>query len=302
MSYLSGGPTRAVASLLALIALGTAPHGRAAPKRQPVTLALSIDAKPYRRRLNDMSCASTCRQLQTRLADSVRAMLQRSYAFFDWAGAAPQDTVVMRWVDAPPTELGFTQLDFRIAGPVPRMRKQSLSLEFDRYPQLSERDAVPSRWSPDSLQKEWLGRLASTLLEPDVLVTVFGRIPIIATAKFPSPGLAEVAVLPEDIGAAANSRPVFSLHTTIRDQVSAGTATNDDAELILHKCKTNLTKKGFVCEIAAANYESDRVTGQKLLQLLGRAVITVKSVHVVEFVSEGRTSRFAGTLPAEGLP
>ena len=30
--------------------------------------------------------------------------------------------------------------------------------------------------------------------------------------------------------------------------------------------------------------------------------ITVKSVHVVEFVSEGRTSRFAGTLPAEGLP
>jgi hypothetical protein len=92
---------------------------------------------------------------------------------------------------------------------------------------------------------------------------------------------------------------VFSLQTTITDP---SLNTSDTAELFLHKCKTNVNKTGYVCEITSATYESDRVVGQKLTDLLGRATITVGSVHVVEFVSEGQVSRFAGTLPAEGLP
>jgi hypothetical protein len=302
MSYFGGVPTSALAGVVALAALGTAPHVRArapAPSRQPVALSIRIDAAPYRRRLRDETCTSACRALETKLAESVRAMLQRSYGFFDWGASGASDTVVMRWIDRPPPEIPGSLLAFQIAGPVRRMRQPVVSFEFERYSDFSRREAMPARWNPDSLRKEWMDRLSTTLLAPDVLVTVFGRIPIVASATFPRPGLAEIAVRPEDVAPSADARPVFSVHATITD---TSTNTADDAELILHKCKTTITRSGYACEVLLAEYASDRVTGQALIALLGRAIIAVRSVHIVEFVSPGRQSRFSGILPAEGLP
>ena len=297
MSYWGGGPTSIVAGLLALTALGTAPHGRAAVKRPAVAVTLSIEAEQYRRRLNDMKCERACLQLQTRLADSVKAVLKRTYPFLDWAGESAQDTVVMRWIHAPPVDVPVTRLDFRIAGPVPRMRQPSFPVDLESFTEMNSR--LPARWNQDSLLKEWVGRLATRLVEPEILVTVFGRIPIVATAKFPKKGFAEVLVLPQEIGAAPRSRPVFALETTITDP---GLNTRDTAELLLHKCKTNGDNTGFVCEISSANYESDRVRGPQLLDLLGRATIAVGSVHVIEFVSDGQTSRYAGNFPTGAMP
>jgi len=179
------------------------------------------------------------------------------------------------------------------------MRKPDMSFAFERYSDFSRRESMPARWNPDSLQKEWIGRLATTLLAPDVLVTVFGRIPILASATFPRPGQAEVDVRPDAVGAAPDARPVFSLHAKITDPA---TNSADSAEVILHKCKVTIAQTGYSCDVLLAQYPSDRVTSDSLVALLGRATIAVKSVHIVEFVSQGRQSRFSGTLPAEGLP
>jgi hypothetical protein len=237
--------------------------------------------------------------LQTRLTDSVRAMLQRSYGFFDWGASGASDTVVMRWIERPPADLPASLLNFQISGPIKRMRQPTMSFEFERYADFSRREATPARWAPDSLQKDWIQRLSTTLLAPDMLVSVFGRIPIVATATFPRPGMAEIAVRPEDVAAAADARPVFAVHAKITDPT---TNTADDAEIIVHKCKTTIAQNGYACEVLLAEYPSDRVTGQALTALLGRATISPKSVHVVELVSQGHQSRFSGMLPAEGLP
>ncbi len=305
MSYSDVARTSALAGALALalVALGAPAHARtrrlAPPARQPVALELRIDAETYRRRLQDETCSQVCRTLEESLTDSVRALLQRSYGFFDWGADGARDTVVIRWVERPPPELPGSLLDLRIDGPVPRMHPQHLSIDFERYADFSRREETPAAWRPEALEREWAARLSSTLLSPDLLVAVFGRIPILASASFPRPGFAEVTVRPEDVAAAADTRPVFSVHTTITDP-SVNTA--DDAELILHKCKTTITHSGYVCEVLLAQYPSDRVTAQRLLALLGRATIAVHSVHVVEFVSQGQQSRFSGILPTEGLP
>ncbi len=303
MSYSDVARTSAFAGALALLALGAPAHARrfAPPARQAVALELRIDAESYRRRLHDETCSQVCRTLEESLTDSVRVLLQRSYGFFDWGAAGARDTVVIRWVERAPPELPGSQLDLRIDGPVPRMNPSHISIDFDRYVDFSRREAKPAAWEPASLEREWAARLASpsTLLSPDLLVAVFGRIPIAASATFPRPGFAEVTVRPEDVAAAADTRPVFSVHTTITDP-AANTA--DDAELILHKCKTTIAHTGYACEVLLAQYPSDRVTGQPLVALLGRARIAIHSVHVVEFVSQGQQSRFSGILPTEGLP
>jgi hypothetical protein len=295
----------AVAAAIGLMAFGlTTQAGQPAPAlpvRPAVALKLSIDADHYRKMLRDEPCARQCLALRDALADSVRSLLQSSYAFLDWSAgpAAARDTVEIRWIERPPLDIPGSKLDFRIRSPEPRMRLSSFPVEFETYADFSARESAPEKWHPDSLRRAWLTRLASTLRQPELLVEVFGRIPLNAPVAFLTTGRATVGVRAQDIGVDARNAPVFLVRATVTDPRHGTVA---DADVVLVNCLTMGGSAAFNCEPTQLIYSSHSLTGTELTQLLARATLVKKTVGIVEYVTPGRPPRFNGAVLPEGLP
>jgi len=300
----------AVAAAALALSLGApatpAPAAPAPPPvaaRTAVTLLLSIDAPAYRSRLQDQNCTQRCLQLRNALADTVRSMLQQSYAFFDWrAGAAVSDTFELRWVDGEAAaDIPNTKLEFGIRSRTgaPRRMANSFPVPFESYSDFSARIS-PERWHPDSLRRAWVVRLADKLRQPDLLVEVFGRVPIAATVTFPQPGRAVVAVRPNEIGATADARPAFQVFARITDPAK-GIA--DDAKLTVAKCQPLATGEGYGCDVRQLQYTTQPPEPlDSTIALMRRWEPRVKSVHVVEYAMPGRPSRFNGAVLPPELP
>jgi hypothetical protein len=289
---------------IAVLGLTAAPPPRpeADAVKPPVALRLSIDAGHYRKLLQDATCTQHCLALRDALVDTVRSLLQTSYAFLDWNGgkSSARDTVEIRWIERAPPELPGSQLDFRIRSSTPRMRRVNYPVDFETYADFSRRQASPHSWHPDSLRRAWVVRLASTLQQPELLVEVFGRIPINARVTLGGPGRATVGVRPGDIGASDDMRPAFVVRSRIVDTVNN---TDEVGELILAKCLTTLGAPGYNCETLRLDYISHSIAGAALVDLLGRATLADTSVLVVEYATPTKPSRYSGAmLPVEGLP
>ena len=298
----------AVAAVLALQSGAPATPAPATPApssvaRTAVTLLLSIDAPAYRSRLQDGNCTQRCLQLRNALADTVRSMLQQSYAFFDWrSGAAVSDTFELRWVDGEAAaDIPNTKLEFGIrsrTGAPPRMTNR-FPVPFESYSDFSARIS-PERWHPDSLRRAWVVRLADKLRQPDLLVEVFGRVPIAATVTFPQPGRATVSVRPNEIGATPDARPAFQVFARITDPAK-GIA--DDAKLTVAKCQPLMTGEGYGCDVRQLQYTTQPPEPlDSTVALMRRWDARVKSVHVVEYAMPGRPSRFNGAVLPPELP
>jgi len=305
MSFSAVVRSAGAAALALLLGAPAAPGTTTPPPvaRTAVTLLLSIDAATYRARLQDRNCTQRCLQLRNALSDTVRSMLQRSYAFFDWrTGAVVSDTFELRWVDGEAAaDIPNTKLEFGIRGRTgdpPRMTN-AFPVPFESYSDFSARIS-PERWHPDSLRRAWLVRLADKLRQPDLLVEVFGRVPIAASVSFPQPGRATVSVRPSEIGATADARPAFQVFARITDPAK-GIA--DDAKLTIAKCQPLVTGEGYGCDVRQLQYTTQQPEPlDSTVALMRRWDARVKSVHVVEYALPGRPSRFNGAVLPPELP
>lgn len=294
------------AGAIALTALG---HTVPAPSvsavvRPPVALRLALDAEFYRKTLQDVQCTSTCRALETALADTLLPLLQRTYAFLDWSGASSAtDTIEIRLVDRPPPQIPGNQLSFSIRSAPntpPRMAKPSYPVDFESFTDLSDRVTVPQRWHPDSMRRAWAARVTPLLQQPDLLLEVFGRIPISADVKFRA-GHATVALRPGDIGASEGVRPAFRARAHVADTVRGS---EDDADLTLAGCQPAIGGKGYVCDVVQLQFiAKPPLSSDSMVAVVGRSTAVASSVYVLEYATAERPSRFNGAvLPRQGVP
>lgn len=286
--------------------LGVTSHGREPPvtaaARPPVVLRLRIDAQHYRRILQDSQCVQKCRDLQQALSDTLRPLLQRTYAFLDWGTTSSvADTIEIRLIDRPPREVPGSRLDFAIRSRPgsPRMAKESYPVDFESFVDISKRIGAPQRWHPDSMRRDWAGRMHPLLQQPDLLLEVFGRIPIAAGVTFRDNGRAVVGVRASDIGAGEGVRPAFRVRLKVTDP-GRGT---DDADLILAGCQPATGTTGYVCDARQLQYLTQQPLGvDSMIAVLARSTKVPDGVYVIEYATPGQPSRFNGAVLPGALP
>jgi hypothetical protein len=265
------------ASILAVasLAAGMSPPARSLlAVRRPVALVISIDAPTYWDRLDqNTTCGPKCRDLQRALTAPVRAALARKFAFVDWkpSATAPRDTVQVRWVEKPPPATPGAWIEFRLLGAPGRPRSDSLRVDFEDFSHMIDR----RDWTVDHVRDQWVQRLATILERADLVPLLFGRIPVNVQVPFP-PGQARVRVpiSGTDIGAAADTRPVFRIVTRIDDR--GPPSSTDIADVILTGC---VGIASYVCDISEVRYPGKKLTGSDLTSFLARRP-TMKTVTV----------------------
>lgn len=296
------------AAAIGVAALGFTSHAPpplpVAVARPAVTLRLRIDAELYRRMLQDQQCTQRCRLLQQALTDTLRPLLQRTYAFLDWTEAtgAAVDTVEIRLIDRPPREVPGSRLDFSIRSrpSTPRMAKASYPVDFESFVDLSERASVPERWHPDSMRRAWGARIPPLLQQPDLLLEVFGRIPIGAAVTFRERGRAVVGVRAADIGAGEGVRPAFRVRLKLTDPARG---TEDDADLILAGCQPASGRPGYACDARQLQYVAQQPLGaDSTIAVLTRSTKVPNGVYVIEYATAEQPSRFNGAILPGALP
>ena len=262
----------------------------AAVKSQ-VTVQFSIDAESYRRPLGDLDCTAACRTLTRSLADSVRGLLRHRYPFANWVTSGEsRDTVEFHWVDDPESETQWSQLQFRIKSSEASVQLDQFNVGFEDFAEVSARLAS-SGWRPDSLRVAWLRKLNTKFTMPELLLRVFGRIPIGADVAFQPVGKVRLGVTAAELGAAQGEVPTFGVVARVNDQQFG---TSELALVTLKGCLTLAGNVGLLCDPVRLAYPSKEVVGTELQALLTRATFIPQSVRVIEFVSQGNTT--VGTL------
>ena len=297
-----------LAIAVGVAAIGVTNHARepraTVAARPPVALRLRIDAQHYRQILQDSQCVQKCRDLQQALTDTLRPLLQRTYAFLDWntttGGVA--DTIEIRLIDRPPREVPGSRLDFSIRSRpnTPRMTKASYPVDFESFVDISKRMGTPERWHPDSMRREWAGRMHPLLQQPDLLLEVFGRIPIAAGVTFRDRGRAVVGVRASEIGAGEGVRPAFRVRLEVTDPARG---TEDDADLILAGCQPASGAQGYACDTRQLQYVAQQPLGlDSTIAVLARSTKVPNGVYVIEYATAGQPSRFNGAVLPGALP
>lgn len=282
-SSTAAGKAAGVALACSLVLLTGSRHGPPieVSARPSVALRLSIESEHYRDEFADPSCLARCRAFRDGLVDSVRTLLQSSYPFLNWdGGATARDTVEIGWVDRPPTGLLQTDLDFRILSPEPRVRLRKMIRSFEKATDFTGH--VDDGWRPNSLRRQWMDKLARTFQDPDLLVQVFGRIPINARVTFAPSNFALVAIRPDELRAEADSRPVFLVTAQLLDPLENS---DDEAALRVGPCNTASGGNAYSCKVQSLSYISQQnIRGDSLSAILRRATITVKGVRILGYV------------------
>ena len=268
--------------------------------RSTVAFDVHIDTKLYRSALEDAACKTTCLALQRSLADTVMGLLKSDYPFINWtkSGTAVTDTVIMSWVDENPTQLQGSRLKFVI-------RSKNILIESNPKPFESNTDFNNRKWDkrlwhPDTLRRQWLGQLKTTLIDPELLLQIFGRIPILVDATLQKDGRALVPVSAGDIGMDSSARPVFRVHAHVVDNV-ANTA--DDGDFKLGNCLKAATPNAFSCAITEFTYPTQQpLTGADLKTFMLRAATSQRKVYLLDYATPTRPSKFNGASLPKGMP
>jgi hypothetical protein len=264
-----------ILALASLVAGMTPPARTLLAVRRSVALVLSIDAPTYWDRLDQSTaCGPKCRELQRALEDPVRAALARKFAFADWrpSATAPSDTVQVRWVEKPPPATPGAWIEFRLIGAAGRAHPDSLRVDFEEFSNMIDRPD----WIVHHVRDQWVRRLSTILERADLVPLLFGRISVNVQVPFP-PGLARVRVpiSGTDIGAAADTRPVFRVVARIDDP--GPPSSSDIGEVILTGC---IGIASYVCDIGEVRYPGGKImAGPALTNLLARRP-TMKTVTV----------------------
>lgn len=265
---------------VAWLAAGMSPPERTLPAvRRPVALVISIDAPTYWDRLDqNTTCGTKCRELQRALAAPVRAALARKFAFADWRqpATAPRDTVQVRWIEKPPPATPGAWIEFRLLAAPGRARADSLRVDFEDFSHMIDR----RDWTVDHVREQWVQRLSTILERADLVPLLFGRIPVNVQVPF-TPGLARVRVpiSGTDIGAAADTRPVFRVVARIDDP--GPPSSSDIADVILTGC---IGIASYVCNISEVRYPGTIVAGPALASFLSRhPTMKTVTVHLLSY-------------------
>jgi hypothetical protein len=259
------------------------------PVRPAVALFMSIDATEYLTKLDDPTCTRDCRALRDALAESTFAIVRTAYPFLNWDDAAhATDTVNLRLtskgISAP-----WSLIEFRIRAPQPRMQPERLLVDFEPYDDFKERD-LRDDWSIDSLRRQWVRRMRAKLTNPNLVETVFGRIPINAPVKITGT-VGHVGVRGRSIYQANYERPAFDVTTQVSDPVTG----SDQVVIRLNPCR-GIGEPDYNCDVARIIYPSrDTLTGARLATLLGRASFAPSSqVRLVLFRADKEHSGLQG--------
>jgi len=265
---------------VASLAAGMTPHAHTlVAVRRPVALVLSIDAPTYWDRLDQSTaCGPKCRELQRALAEPVRAALARKFAFANWrpSATAPRDTVHVRWVEKPPPATPGAWIEFRLRAAPGRARPDSLRVDFEDFSHMIDR----RDWTVDHVRGEWVRRLSTILNRAEMVPLLFGRIPVNAPVPFP-PGQprVQVQISGTDIGAAADTRPVFRVVARIDDP--GPPRSSDIADVILTGC---IGIASYVCDISEVRYPGTVLVGPALSSLLARRpTMRTVTVHLLSY-------------------
>ncbi len=283
---LAAGIATASAVTLAAVRLHAPPPVAIRPA---VALFVSIDASEYLTKLDDPACVRDCRALREALADSALAIVRAAYPFLNWDDAAhASDTVNLRLtskgISAP-----WSLIEFRIRASQPRMQPDRLLIDFEPYDDFKVRD-MRDDWSVDSLRRQWTRRMRAKLTNPNLVETVFGRIPINAPVKITGT-VGHVGVRGRSIYQANYERPAFDVTTQVTDPVTG----SDQVVVRLHPCR-GIGEPDYNCDIARIIYPSkDTLTGARLSTLLARASFTPSSqVRLVLFRADAEHSGVQG--------
>ena len=269
-----------------------ATHHHAPPPvavRPAVALRVSIDAIEYLTILDDPTCARDCRSLRDALADSAFAIVRTAYPFLNWdAGANASDTVNLRLtskgISAP-----WSLIEFRIRASQPRMQPDRLLVDFEPYDDFVARDERDD-WSVDSLRRQWTRLMRAKLTNPNLVETVFGRIPLNAPVRIRG-RVGLVGVRGRSIYQATDERPAFDVTTQVSDPVTGG----DQVVIRLNPCR-GIGEPEYNCNVARVIYPSgDTLTGTRLEGLLDRASFAQSSqVRLVLFRADTERSGLPG--------
>jgi len=247
------------------------------PLRRPVALVVSIDARTYRDKLDQQAaCGPNCTALQTALVEPVRTLLARKFAFANWrpSPTPPSDTVEVHWIEMPPPATPGSWVEFRLVG-AGRTHPDSLRVDFEQFSIMVDR----TDWRVAPVREQWIRRLTTILERADLVPLLFGRIAVNVPVKFTTVPRVKVPLSGTDIGAAADSRPAFRVVAQVDDP--GPPESSDIADIILTGC---VGIASYVCDITELRYPGGKVvTGTALGELLARATLTTKAVHLLNY-------------------
>ncbi len=303
LSPVSGIAYRSVAPLSPVSSIAyrnVAPPSPPAAVRSTVAFDVHIDTKLYRTALEDAACQTTCLALQRSLADTVMGLLRNDYPFINWTkmGASVTDTVIMSWVDENPTQLQGSRLKFVIRSNNSRI--ESNARPFESNSDFNNRKWDKRLWHPDTLRRQWLLQLKNTLIDPELLLQIFGRIPILADPTLQRDGRALVPVSAADIGMDSSARPVFRVRARVVDNVNN---TADDGDFKLGNCLKAATQNAFSCAVTEFTYPTQPpMSGADLKAFMQRAVTSQRKVYLLDYATPTRPSKFNGASLPKGMP
>ena len=258
--------------------------------RPSVALFLSIDAAEYLTKLDDPGCTQDCGVLRAALADSALAIVRATYPFLNWDdGAHATDTVNLR-VTSRGISAPWSQIEFRIRASQPRMQPDRLLIDFEPYDDFKRRD-LRDDWSVDSLRRQWIRRMRTKLTNPNLVETVFGRIPINAPVNI-SGSIGHVGLRGRSINQTNDLRPWFDVTTKVTDPTTG----SDQVVVRLKPCR-GIGEPEYNCDVSRVIYPSgDTLTGTRLATLLSRASFAPSSqVRLVLFQADAEHGGVPGT-------
>ena len=285
-----------VLPLLFLPLLGMHAPAPPTPVRPPVNIRVKLESTHYRQQLGDPNCSQKCATLLASLTDSIRSVLRSGYPFLDWDAPAPsKDTIEIRLADWAPLELQRTRLEFWIRDPLKQMQLQKHPVPFEDLNDFAARQGLDG-WEPKAVRTQWLARMRTIVeRDSDLMVHVFGKIPLNAQARITKTARGIISVNARDLRLAETTRPGFTVMAQVLDPAGQ---TDEPGLFSLTPCLAAAGEPGYSCEITKLNYflAEREVSAQELTTLLNRATVTPKGLYVLKVGNAG--ARFHGaTMP-----
>jgi len=254
---------------------GVAPQAAADP-RPVVTLRVAIESQAYQQYFGDQLQAT-----ERWLVDTCRALLAQRFGFVQWAPPATStpDTVVMRWFESGerPRHV-YLEIDLRgssRSGTVTPFRTM-----FERFSKIAQRN----EWTPAGVRSDW-GHAIDSILSgsaPSLVADLLGAVPIAApVVLYPQNLLADVQLSPQSIHAADRPRPRFRVTVTMEDPGSP-LPTRDEVQFLLGACRPH-TSGTYVCDMQWLTYQDTTVAAGERQPLILRAVMQLRSLHVLAY-------------------
>jgi hypothetical protein len=275
--------SRPLAALGVITAIATGDtRTRAAPDVRPhMAVTVEIKGDDYEQLLPSAERDMLLRLMQ----DSLRTLLEQNFGFLQWRDrSGPLDTLRVRW-NQRSAEPQDGQLELALRGPRMGPENALSPLPFEKWARLQTR-----LWQAPLVSREWSATIDTIFKRQraDLTERLFGRMPLRVSAVdsvvrlLGSKREAVVRLRPEQFFAADSAIPEFMVRLTVKDTVEPQTV--GPGELELRRCIAGPDSPPvYVCRMTRLVYRQDTTSAEDRRELLARAVLVPRSLHLLRY-------------------